>query len=55
MKDFLAAISILGPVIEDVVNYIRGGEPPSYLASLPTEIKSRIALERLKALSGDRE
>lgn len=49
LTDVLKAITIVAPLIEEIVEYLRGGDEPAFLQSLPATLKSRVALEMRKA------
>lgn len=52
LSEVLRAITIVAPLIEEIVEYLRGGDEPAFLHTLPATLKSRVALELRKAKVG---
>lgn len=50
VANLLTALSILAPLIEELVAYLRGGPKPKWFSELPEKSRSRVELERQKAL-----
>ena len=44
VTDLLKALTVLAPLVEQVVLYLRGGSEPAFFASLPPVLKSQVAL-----------
>lgn len=49
LAEFLKALTIIAPLIEEVIACLRGGPEPDFMHSLPATLKSRVALELRKA------
>jgi hypothetical protein len=45
----LQAITVLKPLVDEVVEYLSGGPEPKFMATLPDRLKSEIALAARKA------
>lgn len=43
ITEILKAVEVLAPLIEQTITYLRGGEIPEFMQSLPSPLKSRIA------------
>ena len=55
MQDVIAlarAMEVLAPLIVDTIAWLRGGEKPDWMTTLPTELQSTIILRRIKARRG---
>lgn len=44
----LTALSILRPLVEQVIDHVNGGDDTPELKALPPTVRSRLALERAK-------
>ena len=51
MSNFLKALLILEPLIEEVVAYVSGGPKPHFFDTLPEPLRSRVAFDALKGRS----
>jgi hypothetical protein len=51
VETVLTAVNLLTPLVEQVADYIAGGDEPLILEHLPSELRSRLALERAKRRS----
>ena len=49
LTDVMKAITILSPLLEEIVRCLRSGDEPAFLYSLPATLKSRVAFELKKA------
>ena len=49
ITDIAKAITVLAPLLEQTVEWIRGGREPDYLSQLPATMKSQVALAAHKA------
>ena len=49
VADIMRAVTVLAPLVEQTVEWIRDGREPDYLSRLPATMKSRVALAAHKA------
>lgn len=49
MPEVLKALTILAPLIEEIVDALRTGKTPDFVAKLPERSRARVAFEARKA------
>jgi len=49
LTNVLKAVEVLAPLVEQVVQYIQGGERPAFFETLPEVLRSEVALKARRA------